>query len=68
MKVLTRSKERFRFIPMIEAFNLFNHPDWQVTQTSFNGASPNAGGLGQAASEANYYVSRNLQFALKLTF
>jgi hypothetical protein len=51
-----------------QAFNLFNHPDWQVTQTSFNGASPNAGGLGQAASEANYYVSRNLQFALKLTF
>ena len=51
-----------------QAFNQFNHPDWQVTQTSFNGASPNAGGLGQAASEANYYVSRNLQFALKLTF
>jgi hypothetical protein len=51
-----------------QAFNVFNHPNFQVAQTSFNGASPNAGGLGQATTEANYYVARNLQFALKLTF
>jgi Carboxypeptidase regulatory-like domain len=60
--------ERVRLQFTGQAFNLFNHPNFQVTQTSFNGAAPNAGGLGQATSEANYYVARNLQFALKLTF
>jgi len=60
--------ERFKLQFTAQAFNVFNHPDFAISQTSFNGASPNAGGLGQAASEANFYVARNLQFALKLTF
>jgi hypothetical protein len=60
--------ERIRLQFTAQAFNLFNHPEFQVSGTTLNASAPNSGGFGTALAEANFYVPRNMQFALKLTF
>jgi len=60
-------KERFRFIPMIEAFNLFNHSNFGSYQTTVNVAS-----FGQPAQVTTIgdltYQARMLQFAGRFEF
>ena len=57
-------KERIRFIPMIEAFNLFNHSNFGSYQTVVNVAS-----YGSPAQNADLaYAPRMLQFAGRLSF
>ena len=60
-------KEHYRFIPMIEAFNLFNHSNFGSYQTSVNVAS-----FGQPAQVTTIgdltYQPRMLQFAGRFEF
>jgi len=60
-------KDRFRFIPMIEAFNLLNHSNFGSYQTSINVAS-----FGQPAQVTTIgdltYQPRMLQFAGRFEF
>jgi hypothetical protein len=60
-------KERYRFIPMIEAFNLFNHANFGSYQTTANVAS-----YGQPAQVTTIgdltYQARMLQFAGRFEF
>jgi hypothetical protein len=57
-------KERFRFIPMVEAFNLFNHSNFGNYQLNFNVAS-----FGQPASNVDLpYAARMLQFVGRFEF
>jgi hypothetical protein len=60
-------KDRFRFIPMIEAFNLFNHSNFGSYQSTVNVAS-----FGQPAQVTTIgdltYQSRMLQFAGRFEF
>ena len=60
-------KDRFRFIPMIEAFNLFNHANFGSYQTTINVAS-----FGQPAQVTTIgdltYQPRMLQFAGRFEF
>jgi len=62
-----RVKERVRFIPMIEAFNLFNHSNFGSYQTTANVAS-----FGQPAQVTTIgdltYQARMLQFAGRFEF
>jgi len=62
-----RVKERFRFIPMIEAFNLFNHSNFGSYQTTVNVAS-----FSQPAQVTTIgdltYQPRMLQFAGRFEF
>jgi hypothetical protein len=59
-----RVKERFRFIPMIEAFNLFNHSNFGSYQTVVNLAT-----YGSAAQNTDLaYAARMLQFAGRFEF
>jgi len=56
--------ERFRFIPMIEAFNLFNHSNFGNYQLNVNAAS-----FGQPAQVTDLpYYPRMLQFAGRFEF
>jgi hypothetical protein len=57
-------KERFRFMPMIEAFNLFNHANFGGYQTTVNVASY---GLPAQVTDLPYYP-RMLQFAGRFEF
>jgi len=57
-------KERFRFTPMIEAFNLFNHSNFGNYQTTVNVASY---GLPAQVTDLPYYP-RMLQFAGRFEF
>ena len=57
-------KERFRFMPMIEAFNLFNHSNFGGYQTTVNVASY---GLPAQVTDLPYYP-RMLQFAGRFEF
>ncbi len=60
-------KDHFRFIPMIEAFNLFNHSNFGSYQTTVNVAS-----FGQPAQVTTIgdltYQPRMLQFAGRFEF
>ena len=60
-------KEHYRFIPMIEAFNLFNHANFGSYQTTANVAS-----FGQPAQVTTIgdltYQARMLQFAGRFEF
>lgn len=57
-------KERVRFIPMIEAFNLFNHSNFGAYQTVVNVSS-----YGAPAQNADLaYAARMLQFAGRIEF
>jgi len=57
-------KERFKFIPMIEAYNLFNHANYGSYQLSVNTAS-----FGLPAQVADLpYFPRMLQFAGRFEF
>ena len=57
-------KERYRFIPMVEAFNLFNHSNFGSYQTTVNVAS-----FGQPAQVTDLpYYPRMLQFAGRFEF
>jgi Carboxypeptidase regulatory-like domain len=60
-------KDRFRFIPMIEAFNLFNHSNFGGYQTTVNVSS-----FGQPAQVTTIgdltYQPRMLQFAGRFEF
>jgi predicted Rdx family selenoprotein len=57
-------KERFRFIPMIEAFNLFNHSNFGSYQTVVNVAS-----YGSPAANVDLpYAPRMLQFVGRFEF
>lgn len=57
-------KERVRLIPMIEAFNLFNHSNFGSYQTVVN-----VGSYGSPAQNADLaYAPRMLQFAGRLEF
>ena len=57
-------KEKFRFVPMIEAFNLFNHSNFGSYQTSINVASY---GSPVQVTDLPYYP-RMLQFAGRFEF
>jgi hypothetical protein len=57
-------KERFRFTPMVEAFNLFNHSNFGSYQTTVNVASY---GLPAQVTDLPYYP-RMLQFAGRFEF
>jgi hypothetical protein len=57
-------KERFKFIPMVEAFNLFNHSNFGSYQTTVNVASY---GLPAQVTDLPYYP-RMLQFAGRFEF
>jgi hypothetical protein len=57
-------KEKVRFIPMIEAFNLFNHANFGTYQTVVNLAS-----FGAPAQNTDLaYAARMLQFAGRIEF
>ena len=57
-------KERVRFIPMVEAFNLFNHSNFGTYQTVVNVAQ-----YGLPAQNADLaYAARMLQFAGRIEF
>jgi hypothetical protein len=57
-------KDRVRFIPMVEAFNLFNHSNFGAYQTVVNVAS-----YGAPAQNADLaYAARMLQFAGRIEF
>ena len=57
-------KEHLRFIPMIEAFNLFNHSNFGGYQTSINVAS-----YGSPVQNTDFaYAARMLQFAGRIEF
>ena len=57
-------KDRIRFIPMIEAFNLFNHSNFGTYQTVVNLAT-----YGAPAQNADLaYAARMLQFAGRIEF
>jgi len=57
-------KEKVRFIPMIEAFNLFNHANFGTYQTVVNLAS-----FGSPAQNTDLaYAARMLQFAGRIEF
>jgi hypothetical protein len=57
-------KDRVRFIPMIEAFNLFNHSNFGGYQTSVNVAA-----YGSPVQNADLAFSpRMLQFAGRIEF
>jgi hypothetical protein len=57
-------KERFRFIPMVEAFNLFNHANFGSYQTVVNVSS-----FGSPASNVDLpYAPRMLQFVGRFEF
>jgi len=57
-------KERFRFIPMVEAFNLFNHSNFGTYQTVVNVAT-----YGAPAQNADLaFAGRMLQFAGRIEF
>jgi hypothetical protein len=57
-------KDRIRFIPMVEAFNLFNHSNFGSYQTSVN--VPSYGSPVQNADLA--FAARMLQFAGRIEF
>jgi hypothetical protein len=57
-------KDRFRFIPMVEAFNLFNHSNFGAYQSVVNLA--NYGSPAQQVDLA--FAARMLQFAGRLEF
>ena len=57
-------KDRFRFIPMVEAFNLFNHSNFGAYQTVVNLAT--YGAPAQQADSA--FAARMLQFAGRFEF
>ena len=57
-------KERFRFIPMVEAFNLFNHSNFGGYQTNINTASY---GAPTQVTDLPYYP-RMLQFVGRFEF
>jgi len=60
-------KERFRFIPMVEAFNLFNHSNYGNYQTTVNVAS--FGSPAQVTTVGDLtYQPRMLQFAGRFEF
>jgi hypothetical protein len=57
-------KERVRFIPMVEAFNLFNHSNFGAYQTVVNVSS-----YGAPAQDTDLaYAARTLQFAGRIEF
>jgi hypothetical protein len=57
-------KERVRFIPMVEAFNLFNHSNFGSYSTTVNLAS-----FGSPAQNTDLaYAARMLQFAGRIEF
>ena len=57
-------KEHFRFVPMVEAFNLFNHSNFGAYQTIVNVAS-----FGNPASNVDLpYAARMLQFVGRFEF
>jgi hypothetical protein len=57
-------KDRFRLIPMVEAFNLFNHSNFGSYQTSINVAS-----YGSPVQNTDLaYGARMLQFAGRFEF
>jgi hypothetical protein len=57
-------KEKIRFMPMIEAFNLFNHSNFGTYQTVVNLAS-----YSLPAQNADLaYAARMLQFAGRIEF
>jgi hypothetical protein len=57
-------KERFRFVPMVEAFNLFNHSNFGSYTTVVNVAA-----YGLPAQNADLaYAARMLQFAGRFEF
>jgi hypothetical protein len=57
-------KEHMRFIPIVEAFNLFNHSNFGGYQTSINVAS-----YGAPVQNADFaYAARMLQFAGRFEF
>ncbi len=57
-------KDRIRFIPMIEAFNLFNHSNFGTYQTIVNVAT-----YGSPAQNADLaFAARMLQFAGRIEF
>jgi hypothetical protein len=57
-------KDRIRFIPMIEAFNLFNHANFGSYQTVVNVSSYNA----PVQNTDLAYAARMLQFAGRIEF
>jgi hypothetical protein len=57
-------KERVRFIPMVEAFNLFNHSNFGAYQTVVNVSSYGA----PAQNPDLAYAARMLQFAGRIEF
>jgi hypothetical protein len=57
-------KDRIRFIPMIEAFNLFNHANFGAYQTVVNVSSYGA----PAQNTDLAYAARMLQFAGRIEF
>jgi hypothetical protein len=57
-------KERIRFIPMVEAFNLFNHSNFGGYQTVVNVASYSA----PTQNTDLAYAARMLQFAGRIEF
>lgn len=57
-------KEKFRFIPMVEAFNLFNHSNFGTYQTVVN-----LGTYGAPAQNTDLaFAARMLQFAGRIEF
>jgi hypothetical protein len=57
-------KDRIRFIPMVEAFNLFNHSNFGSYQTVVNLSS-----YGAPAQNADLaFAARMLQFAGRIEF
>ncbi len=57
-------KDRIRFIPMIEAFNLFNHSNFGSYQTVVNVSSYSS----PAQNTDLAYAARMLQFAGRIEF
>lgn len=57
-------KERFRFIPMVEAFNLFNHSNYGAYDTIISQASY----ANPARNTDLAYAARMLQFAGRFEF